>query len=316
LLRVVAGLIPYEGHVYFDDRLVDDLKPHERNIGMVFQDYALYPQLDGYGNLSFTFLVRQRPPQEAEARIQATSEIMGIGFEELLRHRPGRLSGGEQQRLAVGRALVRDPELFLFDEPLSNLDAKLRVRTRGEIKRLLSRFGHTALYVTHDQREATALGDRLALMRAGRVEQVGTYKMLYERPVNIFVAGFLGSPPMTLLPGTLNERGAWQSGAVEIPVPQVVNDRMQVGWTLFLGIRPEHARLAGDERPTFRGRVFHVERDLARRVQTLFVAHASLPDIAVTIPSGEWVQPGDDVPVVLPGEKLVFFDGKTKMRMG
>ena len=139
LLRVVAGLIPYEGHVYFDDRPVDDLKPHDRNIGMVFQDYALYPQLDGYGNLRFTFLVRQRPPQEAEARIRTTSEIMGIGFEELLRHRPGRLSGGEQQRLAVGRALVRNPELFLFDEPLSSLDPKLRVRTRGEIKRLLHR---------------------------------------------------------------------------------------------------------------------------------------------------------------------------------
>ncbi len=316
LLRVLAGLISCEGHVYFDDRLVDDLKPHERNIGMVFQDYALYPQLDGYGNLSFTFLVRQRPPQEAKARIQATSEIMGIGFEELLKHRPGRLSGGEQQRLAVGRALVRDPDLFLFDEPLSSLDAKLRVRTRGEIKRLLSRFGHTALYVTHDQREATALGDRLAIMRAGKVEQVGTYAMLYERPLNTFVAGFLGSPPMTLLPGTLNERGAWQCAALEIPVPRVVSERMAVGWKLILGIRPEHARLAGDESPTFQGRVFHVERDLPRRVQTLFVAHESLPDVAITIPAGEWVQPGDLVPVVLPVEQLVFFDGKTELRIG
>jgi ABC-type sugar transport system ATPase subunit len=324
LLRVVAGLVSYEGHVYYDDRLMDGVKPCERNIGMVFQNYALYPQFDGYGNLSFTFFVRGRSHHEAEERIRITSEIMGVGFDQLLQHRPGRLSGGEQQRLAVGRALVRDPDLFLFDEPLSNLDAKLRIRTRGEIKRLLKRFGHTALYVTHDQIEATALGDRLAIMRVGRVEQVGTYAMLYDRPINTFVAGFLGSPPMTLLPGALNEREAWQQGDLEIPVPEIVSSRMRVGWSLVLGIRPEHARLAADEPPTLTGRVVHIERDLPRRVQTLLVAHdvgrgspdPALPDIAVTVLSSEWVQRGDRVPIVLPVEKLTFFDGKTEMRIG
>ncbi len=316
LLRVLAGLISYEGHVYYDDVLIDGVKPFERNIGMVFQNYALYPQLNGYGNLSFTFWVRHRSAQEAEDRIRATSKIMGIGFDELLKHQPGQLSGGEQQRLALGRALVRNPDLFLFDEPLSNLDAKLRIRTRGEIKRLLQRFGHTAFYVTHDQIEATALGDRLAIMRAGKVEQVGTYAILYERPINTFVAGFLGSPPMTLLPGTLNERGAWQCGDLEIPVPQIVSNRLRVGWSLVLGIRPENARLASDGSPTFAGRVVHIERDLPRHAQTLYVKHAPLPDIAVTVPSSERVQRGNQVPVLLPGDKLTFFDGKTEMRMG
>jgi ABC-type sugar transport system ATPase subunit len=324
LLRVVAGLVPYEGHVYYDDRLVDGVKPYERNIGMVFQNYALYPQFSGYGNLRFTFLARRRPPQEAEGRIRVTSEIMGIGFKQLLQHRPGQLSGGEQQRLAVGRALVRDPDLFLFDEPLSNLDAKLRIRTRGEIKRLLRRFGHTAIYVTHDQVEATAIGDRLAIMRAGRVEQVGTYAVLYERPINTFVAGFLGSPPMTLLPGRLNERGAWQCGDLEIPVPEIVSNRMGVGWSLVLGIRPEHAclaapelsRMVADEPATFTGRVVHIERDLPRRVQTLFLERDPLPDIAVTVPARELVRLGDQVPVVLPPDRLAFFDGKTEMRIG
>jgi len=260
-------------------------------------------------------LARRRPPQEAEDRIRATSEIMGIGFDELLKHKPGRLSGGEKQRIALGRALVRQPDLFLFDEPLSNLDVQLRVQTRVEIKRLLRRFGHTALYVTHDQIEATAIGDRLAIMRAGRVEQVGDYAMLRERPINTFVAGFLGHPPTTLLPGRINERGNWQAGDLEIPVPDIVRARMNVGWALILGIRPKHARLAADKPPTFIGHVIHIERDLPRRVQTLFVTRDPLPDVAVTVPTDVSVQNRDQVPVLLPADKFTFFDGKTEKRI-
>lgn len=316
LLRVVAGLLSYEGHVFYGDRLMDDATPGERNIGMVFQNYALYPQFDGYGNLRFNFLARRRPTEEAMERIRITSEIMGIGFDQLLMHKPGTLSGGEQQRVAVGRALVRKPDLFLFDEPLSNLDAKLRVRTRGEIKKLLQRFGHTGIYVTHDQMEATGIGDRLVIMRAGRVEQAGTYTTLYEQPTNTFVAGFLGSPAMTLLPGYLNERGAWQCGDLKIPVPAFVSARTAAGPSLILGIRPEHVRLASDEPPSLMGQVIHIERDLPRRVQTLFVEHDTVPDIAVTIPSSVWIQQNDRVPIVLPTDKLVFFDGQTEMRIG
>jgi ABC-type sugar transport system ATPase subunit len=316
LLRVVAGLTYYEGHVYFDGRLMDEVKPHERNIGMVFQNYALYPNLTGYDNLRFTFWVRRRPEQEERERILATSEIMGIGFDKLLKHKPGLLAGGEQQRLAVGRALVRNPDVFLFDEPLSNLDAKLRVRTRAEIRRLLERFGHTAIYVTHDQVEAMALGDRLAIMNEGQVEQVGTYDLLYNKPISAFVAGFLGSPPMNLFRGKLNERGAWESGSLEIPVPEIVSGRLQAGQKLILGIRPEHTRLAVDELPTFDGRVVHIERDLPRRVQILYVECSPLPDVAITLPASERILPGERVPVALPLDQLVFFEGKSELRMG
>jgi ABC-type sugar transport system ATPase subunit len=316
LLRVVAGLTRHEGHVYFDGRLMDGVEPRERNIGMVFQTYALYPNLIGYDNLRFTFRVRGRPEQEERERILATSEIMGIGFDKLLRHKPGRLAGGEQQRLAVGRALVRNPDVFLFDEPLSNLDAKLRVRTRAEIRRLLERFGHTALYVTHDQVEAMALGDRLAIMNEGQVEQVGTYALLYDKPINAFVASFLGNPAMNLFRGKLNERGAWELGDLEIPVPEIVSSRLRAGQKLILGIRPEHARLAQDELPTFDGRVVHIERDLPRRVQTLYVECPPLPDVAITIPAGERILPGERVPVALPPDRMVFFEGKNELRMG
>jgi ABC-type sugar transport system ATPase subunit len=316
LLRAIAGLTVYEGHVYYDDRLMDDVKPDERNLGMVFQNYALYPHFRGIGNLSFTFFVRRRPDEEAQERIRITSEIMGIGFDELLKHRPGQLSGGEQQRVALGRALVRNPDLILFDEPLSNLDAKLRTRTRAEIKRLMQQFRHTAVYVTHDQMEATAIGDRLAIMRAGRVEQIGDYRTLYDRPLNTFVAGFLGNPPMNLLPGALNERGNWQGGDLEMPVSKTVSDRTQVGWPLTVGIRPEHARLAADEPATLTGIVVHIERDLSRRAQTLLVEQEVATDIAVTVSSDTWIRLGDRVPVVLPTEKFICFDGETGRRIG
>ncbi|MFH1085740.1 MAG: ABC transporter ATP-binding protein, partial [Chloroflexota bacterium] len=176
LLRVVAGLETMDsGNVFYDDKLMNDVAPKDRGIGMVFQSYALYPHMKGEGNLAFFFKVRQRPDEEMLERIRITSEIMGIGFEMLLARKPGTLSGGQQQRVAIGRCIVRDPSLFLFDEPLSNLDAKLRVSTRIEIKRLLQRFKITAIYVTHDQTEAITLGDRIAVMRAGKIEQLGTY---------------------------------------------------------------------------------------------------------------------------------------------
>ena len=168
---------------------------------MVFQNYALYPNFNNEGNLSFFFKMHKIDDEETRKRIQYTSELMGIGFKELLPRKPGTLSGGEKQRVAIARAIVRVPRLFLFDEPLSNLDAKLRVQTRSEIKRLLHRFGITSLYVTHDQVEAMALADQIVVMHAGRIEQVGTYQDLMEHPATMFVAGFLGLPPMNLFSG-------------------------------------------------------------------------------------------------------------------
>ena len=194
LLRVVAGLEQaYSGQVRYDEQPMENVAPGDRHIGMVFQNYALYPHFAGHGNLSFFFRLRKISDQETQERIRITAEMMGLGFKQLLERKPGTLSGGQQQRLAIGRAIVRNPRLFLFDEPLSNLDAKLRQQTRVEIKRLLARFSITALYVTHDQSEAMALGDQVAVMRQGRVEQVGRFQDVLRQPNNTFVAGFLGS---------------------------------------------------------------------------------------------------------------------------
>ncbi|MCB2111747.1 MAG: ATP-binding cassette domain-containing protein, partial [Rhodobacteraceae bacterium] len=197
-------------------------------------------------NLSFFFRVRKIADAEAEERIRITSEIMGIGFKQLLGRKPGTLSGGQQQRLAIGRAIVRNPQLFLFDEPLSNLDAKLRTQTRIEIKRLLRRFAITALYVTHDQTEAITLGDQIAVMRGGRVEQVGAFHELMEQPANLFVAGFLGSPPMNLLPGVV-ESGALHVAGEAWPLPAALQSRVKNGQQITVGIRPDAARLVVED---------------------------------------------------------------------
>ena len=179
----------------FDGELVDHLEPAQRRVGLVFQNYALYPHMRAYDNVGFFFKLRGREA-EVDERVRRVAQVLGVEFRHLMGRMPGHLSGGEQQRVAVGRCIVRNPRVFLFDEPLSNLDAQLRGRTRVEIKRLLRRFGITAVYVTHDQIEAMALGDRIAIMRAGRVEQVGTTAEVMAAPVNRFVAGFFGVPPM------------------------------------------------------------------------------------------------------------------------
>src|SRR5688500_14963769 len=202
LLRVVSGLEnDYAGQVLYDGEDVRSIPPKDRYIGMVFQNYALYPNFNNEGNLSFFFQMHKISDEETRERIRYTSELMGIGFNELLPRRIGTLSGGEKQRMAIARAIVRAPRLLLLDEPLSNLDAKLRVQTRTEIKRLLRRFSITSLYVTHDQLKAIALADQIVIMHQGRIEQVGTYQEIMDHPVNLFVAGFLGLPPMNLLSG-------------------------------------------------------------------------------------------------------------------
>jgi ABC-type sugar transport system ATPase subunit len=321
LLRVVAGLdTDYTGHVTYDDADVRDVLPKDRFIGMVFQNYALYPHFTGRGNLGFFFRVRRAPDEEEEERVRVTSEIMGIGFDELLRHRPGRLSGGEQQRVAVARALVRNPRLFLFDEPLSNLDAKLRTQTRVEIKRLLRRFQITALYVTHDQVEAITLGDQVAVMCAGKIEQVGTYLDLRQNPANAFVAGFLGSPPMNLLAGGTVGDGGLRLGEVAVPLPGAVGERVRTGQNLTLGVRPEAAGVVCGDCPLpegvhLRGVVEVVQPDFAHRTQLVYVRTGAL-SYAATGPLDTSLNVGDAVEVVFPADRLYFFDGQSGRRIG
>lgn len=278
LLRVIAGLDrDYEGTIFYNGRDMRDVPPRERYMGMVFQSYALYPHFHGYNNLRFTFLVRKAPDEEAAERIRITSDLMGYGFRQLLGRKPGTLSGGEQQRLALARALVRKPEILLLDEPLSNLDAKLRVQTRVEIKRLLGQFKVTTVYVTHDQVEAIALADTIAVMRQGRIEQVGTYERIRVRPVNTFVAGFLGIHPLNLVPAIITERGTVAIDGLELAAPHGLVSLKRVGEAVTAGVPPEDLAVVAasgwDERGgSLRGTVESVEPDFAHKLQYVRVA--------------------------------------------
>ncbi|MCL4861074.1 MAG: ABC transporter ATP-binding protein [Caldilineaceae bacterium] len=322
LLRVLAGLEgDYTGQVLYDGRDMRNAPPKDRHIGMVFQNYALYPHFLGRGNLSFFFRLRKISDAETEERIRITSEIMGIGFEELLKRKPGSLSGGQQQRVAIGRALVRNPQLFLFDEPLSNLDAKLRMQTRVEVKRLLQRFRITAVYVTHDQVEAIALGDQIAVMRAGRVEQVGPVATLLQQPANAFVAGFLGAPPMNLLTSGVVANDAIQFSGWSILLPPRVRALVYPGQALTVGVRPEAAQLARDSvAPAVSAALIHavvemVEPDMGRRIQWVHVK-AGDHRLVAGVEFGQAVYAGDHVAIGLPDEHLHFFDAETELRIG
>jgi ABC-type sugar transport system ATPase subunit len=236
LLKVVAGLeSPNSGQVLYDDFDVTRIDPQKRGVGMVFQDYALYPVMKGQGNLHYYFEVHQRTQEEMEERTHEVARIMGVGFDLLMGRHTDTLSGGEQQRVAIARCIVRDPLIFLMDEPISNLDAKLRESTRIEIKKLLRRFKVTTLYVTHDQQEAIFMGDRIAVMRKGKLEQIGTFDDLYYTPANLFVATFIGAPPMNIIPvrnlnNTLTIEG---SGSLEM-LGGIIGDG-----AYRLGVRPE-----------------------------------------------------------------------------
>src|SRR5712664_1739721 len=224
-LRMIAGLEDVsEGEVLIGGEEVTDVPPKDRNIAMVFQNYALYPHMSVYENMSFGLRLKKFPRDEIARRVENAARILGIG--ELLQRKPRQLSGGQRQRVAMGRAIVRDPKVFLFDEPLSNLDAQLRVQMRVEIKRLQQELGTTSLYVTHDQVEAMTLADRLVVMNAGNVDQIGRQLDLYHSPATKFVAGFIGSPAMNLLAGQLDGRGVTIGDAVlPLAPPSGARDR-------------------------------------------------------------------------------------------
>jgi multiple sugar transport system ATP-binding protein len=242
-LRTVAGLErPDSGRILLDGRDITGLEPRDRDMAMVFQSYALYPHLDVYENIAFPLRVRKLSEAEAESRVRRAGERLGLG--ELLRRRPRELSGGQRQRVALARAIVRQPNAFLFDEPLSNLDAKLRVEMRGELKRLQHELGVTAIYVTHDQAEAMTLGQRIAVMRGGVLEQVGPPEEVYSRPANLFVAGFLGSPAMNFLAGHVDEAARlFVAGPVRVPLDAEPLARAAGAASVTLGVRPESVEL-------------------------------------------------------------------------
>ena len=237
LLRLVAGLEAItSGAIELDGRDVARLDPAERDIAMVFQNYALYPHMSVFENMAYGLKIAKLPAAEIEARVQKAAKILELG--SLLQRKPRELSGGQRQRVAMGRAIVRQPQVFLFDEPLSNLDAKLRAATRLEIQKLHAELGVTSLFVTHDQVEAMTLAQRMIVMNAGRIEQIGTPEQVYGQPASTFVASFIGSPPMNLMPGTVDGLNV-RLGGHSLPLPAAAPRQ----GALTLGVRPEHATL-------------------------------------------------------------------------
>jgi ABC-type sugar transport system ATPase subunit len=250
-LRMIAGLErPTSGTIRIGEEVVNEVSARDRDIAMVFQNYALYPHMTVARNLGYPLRQRRVPRSEVTRRVSEVAEMLGL--EELLTRRPGQLSGGQRQRVAMGRALVREPEVFLLDEPLSNLDAKLRVQMRAALKRLHGRLGVTTVYVTHDQVEAMTLGDRIAVLSDGRLQQLGAPQDVYDRPANMFVAGFIGSPPMNLLRGRVRN-GSATAGDLVIPAPGVADREV------FVGVRPESLQPAHNGMPSLGFEVAVVE---------------------------------------------------------
>jgi multiple sugar transport system ATP-binding protein len=274
-LRMIAGLEDIsDGEIDIGGERVNELEPRDRDIAMVFQNYALYPHMTVRENMGFALKLAKVDKEEIDRRVEEAARILDLT--EHLDRKPANLSGGQRQRVAMGRAIVRDPAAFLMDEPLSNLDAKLRVQTRTEVARLQERLGTTTIYVTHDQTEAMTLGDRVAVMRLGVVQQVGPPQELYETPVNLFVAGFIGSPAMNFLPATVNGDRV-KLPMVEVPIPDDLRGRVREGQELIVGIRPEHiedASMVGEQR--HQGVVFRAKVELLESMGSELYAHFSV----------------------------------------
>jgi len=323
LLRILAGLEEAdEGQVILDGRSINRLPPRERNMALVFQDYALYPHKTVYDNLAFGLSIRGTPKQEIQEKVQAAAALLQLT--PLLHRKPAALSGGQRQRVAIGRALVREAQLFLFDEPLSNLDAKLRTEMRMEIKRLHQRLGKTMIYVTHDQVEAMTLADRIAVIHHGRIEQLGTPAEIYQFPATTFVAGFMGSPPMNLLDLPLqwstDNTTAFIAGQT-VPVHHLSIDPEQ---DITLGIRPEHlyinaTDLNGQATLTFNAVIELVEPLGAETIATLRLEQttANLGQLTVQarLPGNQPVSSGQKLQLHVAHANLHWFDSEHGNRL-
>ncbi len=304
LLRMVAGLETITaGEIVIGERIVNDLDPSERDIAMVFQNYALYPHMSVYDNMAYGLRNRKTPKPEIEARVQEAARILDIGT--LLQRKPRALSGGQRQRVAMGRAIVRKPKVFLFDEPLSNLDAKLRIQMRVEIKKLQRALGITSIYVTHDQLEAMTLADMLVVMNKGRVEQVGPPLTLYERPQTTFVAGFIGAPPMNLIAMPTGE------------MPGVALARRPQPGPTTLGIRPEHFEIAepGIDHPLAIDVTLSAIEAVGSETFLYGAIGGSGPEIIIRVPGKSEFQIGAKLRVGAPAKNLHFFDAATGERV-
>ncbi len=313
LLRIVAGLeTPTAGRVIIDGRDVTALEPADRDIAMVFQNYALYPHMSVFDNMAYGLKIRGLPRAEIAAQVEETADLLGISA--LLQRKPRQLSGGQRQRVAMGRAIVRKPKLFLFDEPLSNLDAKLRVQMRAEIRRLQKRLGVTSLYVTHDQTEAMTLGDRLVVMHQGHAAQVATPMEIWARPADTYVGGFIGSPAMNLLEARLAEGGAaaaLKAGPV-LRFPDGARPGPE-GRALLVGLRPEHLHRANGA-----GAALPLALDLVEPLGSETVLHGRLPGgeaLTAKLSGPAPAEAGTTLPLALPQEGWHVFDAESGRRL-
>jgi len=312
-LRMIAGLEEIsDGTLKIGDRVVNDLAPKDRDVAMVFQSYALYPHMSVFDNLAFGLKLRKVPKAEIDRRVREAAAT--IELTNLLDRKPKQLSGGQRQRVALGRAIVREPAVFLMDEPLSNLDAKLRVQTRAEIARLHQRLRTTVVYVTHDQVEAMTMGDRIAVMNFGVLQQIGSPQDLYERPINKFVAGFIGSPAMNFInvtPSTENGQTVLKNASFEMAVPDRLKSAVQAdeGKELTAGVRPEHFEVT-DGAAMGPGATVHAVTDVVEFLGNEELLHVSVGDhdLVAIVDASRRIRPGDVLDLWVPLDRIHLFD--------
>jgi multiple sugar transport system ATP-binding protein len=320
-LRMIAGLEEVtKGRIYIGDVLVNDLPPRDRDIAMVFQDYALYPHMTVYQNMAFGLKLRKRPKDEIERRVKEAAEILGI--QDLLDRKPRELSGGQRQRVAVGRAIVRKPSVFLFDEPLSNLDAKLRVQMRGELSKLHNQLQTTIIYVTHDQVEAMTMGTKIVIMKDGEIQQVGGPMEVYNYPENLFVAGFIGSPAMNFIPATivqLEDGLGLDAASFTLLLPpnkaeylQGLKDRR-----VIVGIRPEHMEEKPFATRIRKGSIIEgiVEVVEPLGAEVLVSVNCGGHNIMARIDPQTQARPNEKIELVVDTDRIHLFDPDTEKRI-
>jgi multiple sugar transport system ATP-binding protein len=318
-LRMVAGLEEIsQGDFYIDDKRVNDVAPKDRDIAMVFQNYALYPHMNVYDNMAFGLKLRKIPKDEIDRRVKEAARILGL--EQYLDRKPKALSGGQRQRVALGRAIVRDAKVFLMDEPLSNLDAKLRVQMRAEITKLHHRLQTTTIYVTHDQTEAMTMATRLVVMKDGIIQQVGAPKEVYEKPENVFVGGFIGSPAMNFFNGTITD-GSFTIGEISIKVPEgkmkTLRDQGYVNKDIILGIRPEDIH----DEPVFiessQDTKINAEIEVAELMgaETMLYSKIAEIDFVARVDSRTDIKPNQTAELALDMNKAHFFDKDSELRI-
>ncbi len=314
-LRMIAGLEDISsGDFYIDDKRMNDVAPKERDIAMVFQNYALYPHMTVYENMAFGLKLRKFPKAEIAERVKNAADILGL--EPYLNRKPKALSGGQRQRVALGRAIVRDAKLFLMDEPLSNLDSKLRVQMRAEIAKLHQRLKTTTIYVTHDQTEAMTMASRIVIMKDGHVQQIGTPKEVYDQPANVFVGGFIGSPSMNFFKGKL-VNDTFVIGEQVIPIPTKhqtsLKEQGYEGKELILGIRPEHiSNEAGDASHTINAKV---EVSELTGAELMVYSNIDNQEFIARVDSSVSIQPGDEIQLSFNLERAHFFNKDSELRI-